>query len=119
MPFMEPEIVFGDWYMVDGPMGTEYVPTDVEPGVPPDPHKFVAVSGPGYAGYEYPDGSFPMPGDLEDYFENTEYWTLEVVSGWGVRLSAPGYLDATPWSVFDTEKEAVEYLEATYNEDED
>lgn len=119
MAFMEPDIVYGDWYMVDGPMGTEWVPTDVEPGVPPDPHESVSVSGPDYAGYNYPDGSFPIPDELTDYFENTEYWTLEVVEGWGARMSAPGYLDATPWAVFNTEKEAADHLEEMYGEEDE
>lgn len=32
------------------------------------------------------------------------------VSGWGVRLSAPGYLDCTSWSVYDTRIEALRAL---------
>ena len=37
----------------------------------------------------------------------------------GARLSAPGYLDCTEWSVFDTEQEAEEYLDENYPEDEE
>jgi len=32
------------------------------------------------------------------------------VQGFGARLNAPGYLDCTPWAVFDTRAEAEEYL---------
>jgi hypothetical protein len=42
----------------------------------------------------------------------------ENVTGFGARLSAPGYLDCTEWTVFDTEDEAHEYL-AEISDDED
>jgi hypothetical protein len=36
----------------------------------------------------------------------------EIVCGWGVRLSAPGYLDCTDWEVFEDHDEArVRYME--------
>jgi hypothetical protein len=47
---------------------------------------------------------------LQDYTEGEpESW--ENVKGYGARLSAPGYLDCTPWAVFDTYDEAKEYLD--------
>lgn len=49
------------------------------------------------------------------YYEGTPDST-ELVKGFGARFSAPGYLDCTPWSVFDTENEANAYLDS---EDED
>ncbi len=42
----------------------------------------------------------------------------ENIKGYGARLSAPGYLDCTEWTVFDTEDEAREYLEEMYPDDE-
>lgn len=42
----------------------------------------------------------------------------ENVTGYGARLSAPGYLDCTEWSVFDTEEEANAYLEEMSDEPE-
>jgi hypothetical protein len=33
---------------------------------------------------------------------------IETFFGYGVRLSAPGYLDCTEWEVFETEAEAEE-----------
>ena len=42
----------------------------------------------------------------------------ENVIGYGARLSAPGYLDCTEWSVFDTEDEANAYLEEMSDEPE-
>ena len=42
---------------------------------------------------------------------------VRVVGGWGVRLSAPGYLDYTPWEVYENEEEAERAL-AELSEDE-
>jgi hypothetical protein len=43
----------------------------------------------------------------------------ENIKGYGARLSAPGYLDCTEWSVFDTKEEAEKYLTENYlDEDE-
>lgn len=44
---------------------------------------------------------------------------IETIIGFGARLSAPGYLDCTEWAVFDTEKEAQDYLDEYYPEDEE
>lgn len=47
-----------------------------------------------------------------EYCANTN--TVEKIEGYGVRLSASGYLDCTEWSVFDTEIEAVNYVLDTF-----
>ena len=39
--------------------------------------------------------------------------TVEL-SGYGARLSMPGYMDCIEWSVFDTAQEAAQYLLDTY-----
>jgi hypothetical protein len=55
---------------------------------------------------------------IRDYVEDTpKSW--ENIKGYGARLSAPGYLDCTEWTVFDTAEEAEKYLEEFYPEDED
>jgi len=41
----------------------------------------------------------------------------ENIKGYGARLSAPGYLDCTPFVVFDTQEEAEQYLTDEYPED--
>lgn len=41
--------------------------------------------------------------------------SLEVIEGWGARLSAPGYMDCTDWSVFATESEANKFLAEYYD----
>jgi len=56
---------------------------------------------------------------LGDYYEGRIYRTSLRV-GYGARLSAPGYMDCTEWTVFDTEQEAQDYLTEMYgDEDED
>jgi hypothetical protein len=55
---------------------------------------------------------------IQGYVEDTpETW--ENVKGYGARLSAPGYLDCTEWTVFDTTEEAITFLDKYYPEDED
>jgi len=39
------------------------------------------------------------------------YARVETVTGYGARLSAPGYLDCTDWAVFGTVAEAEAYLD--------
>jgi hypothetical protein len=63
--------------------------------------------------------------DQEDFTEKEardnyqgKVWSSKPREGFGARLSAPGYLDCTEWSVFDTEKEAWDYLEESYGDDE-
>lgn len=53
---------------------------------------------------------------IQPYTEGTPM-SWENFKGYGARLSAPGYLDCTEWTVFDTEEEAREYLAETYPED--
>ena len=43
-----------------------------------------------------------------------EWWTISMATGYGARLSAPGYMDCTDWCVFNTEQEAIDYLAETY-----
>jgi len=85
--FMIPDIEEGDWHKVDGTAGTSWFPAD----------NFTADE----ATTEY-DG---------------EADTVETIHGYGARLSAPGYLDCTDWTVFATYEEAARYLVDTYGND--
>jgi len=54
---------------------------------------------------------------ISPYCEGTpQQW--ETIMGYGARLSAPGYLDCTEWTVFDSIAEAEAYLEEMYGDDE-
>lgn len=102
MAFMEQDIEYGKWIIVDGPHGGESIPADLV-------EKICAYSGP----------KKPIPAALADYCENREVWSIEIREGYGARLSAPGYLDCTEWIVFDTEQEAQDYLTEMYGDDDD
>lgn len=55
---------------------------------------------------------------IQPYVEgNPQSW--ENVKGYGARLSAPGYLDCTEWTVFDTKEEAEAYLNENLSDDEE
>lgn len=101
MGFMEREITHKQaWYSVDGHMGTEYVPADLVGDITiPE------------------DGTIPEA--LAEYCQNREAWSIERIEGFGARMSAPGYMDATEWTVFPTEAEAEAYLTEYYADDED
>ena len=40
--------------------------------------------------------------------------SVTIIQGFGARMSAPGYMDCTEWTVFETRVEAAEYLLETY-----
>lgn len=116
MAFMQPEIILDEWYEIDGRNGIEYIPgwlvtgeIDIE-GLHHDivveqsdpPGSWVSIT--------YPNGEFDVPSELRDYTENHQCYSISRIKGYGARLSAPGYLDCTEWTVFATEKEAKAYL---------
>jgi len=92
--FMQPVVQFGEWYELETEMGTEVVPGDLVGSVDPD------------------DDVMELFGD---YIEGDDIYEVQLTKGYGARLSAPGYLDATEWTVFDTEQEAWDFLEEMYD----
>lgn len=56
----------------------------------------------------------PQPREIAPYVQGTVIGSIEIVRGFGARLSAPGYLDCTEWSVFKTASEAMNHLMDTY-----
>jgi hypothetical protein len=77
---MQPEIRHGDWFEVETRDGTHFV-----------------------SAYEV------SRGDITSIFDCVR--NAELIRGaFGARLSAPGYMDSTEWTVFDTEEEAKQYL---------
>jgi hypothetical protein len=98
---MEKQIVYGEWYEIDGDNGTEYINSDL---VSVDLDEF-------YQDHERTD----IPPGLKDYVISEKvYSPIKIVKGYGARLTMPGFLDATEWAVFETEKEAEEYLDEEY-----
>lgn len=63
------------------------------------------------------EGTSWIPEDFaEEYETDPSYKETERCVGYGARLSAPGYLDRTDWTVFDTVQEAAQDLIDTYYE---
>lgn len=80
--FMTPVVEFGSWHVVETTCGTFVIPADLAEGT---------LSG------------------VREYVEGTPE-SVETREGWGARLSAPGYLDATDWTLFQSEAEALDHL---------
>lgn len=110
MAFMQPQVYETDYLEIDGPIGGEIVPCDVD-------------------NFDVPEiAQWPKQGDCEDdrsipgplalYCENTWAYSIERKHGWLARMSAPGYMDATDWSAHDSEAAAREYLQKTYIDEE-
>ena len=106
--FMEPQIVEDDWVMIDGPAGTEWIQDE-----------FVNVNEVQQliASLESGQQIDLKSTSLGQYTENNKAWDIDLRHGFGARMSAPGYMDATSWTVFDTEAEAKEYLASEMEEE--
>jgi len=113
MAFMQKQIIEGIWYQVETLCGTVCLTSDIAPSTAID---FCDACD---DGLHYPNEvPATVTCDLVAFTE-CEYayqiFSLERVKGFGARLSAPGYLDATEWAVFDTEQEASDYLADMYD----
>ena len=98
MSFMQPQIEFAQYFEVDTTHGTFIVPADVVGST-----------------------MSAAPEAFADYVEGEVFGDdpIEVKEGWLARLSAPGYMDCTDWSVFKTEEEAVQGLKDLYGDDDE
>ena len=95
MPFMQRQVTSAlKWYEIDTSHGIEFL-------------EFSYI------------GQVQDKAELQKYIEAPEIYSFEIITGMGARLSAPGYLDCTPWTVFDSEEKAIEYLDEYYPENED
>ena len=110
MSFMQPQIQHGLWWIIDGNCGLDVVPSDLCDT----------------AGWEVGETIHESDESnlftlrlltLSQYTENTTVYSIELRQGFGARLSAPGYMDCTPWSVHETEEEAKQFLEEMYGDD--
>jgi hypothetical protein len=95
MSFMQKQVtVKQSWWQVETSIGTEIVPADLVSQEPADSSAF------------------------EDYCEG-QVQSWELIQGYGARLSAPGYMDCTEWTVFDSPEEAEQYLDEMYGDEEE
>lgn len=97
MSFMKPEVFHGRFFRVNTSEGTEFVPVYVV-GRTCSTHVEALLN--------YLSGT-PDDGDE----------LCEIHEGWLARMAAPGYLDCTDWSAYDTEEEAREALQDMYGEE--
>ncbi len=92
MAFMQPEVTDKqEWAEVETTAGTWWVPFDV---------------------LSKSEAESARRGDFEPLLKYTEGSRVysdqsSVKKGYGVRLSAPGYMDATEWEVYGSQKEAL------------
>lgn len=105
MSFMQQQVTNKQqWVEIDGTNGITFLPTDIA----------------GTSGLQLGESTDEeeILEHYEDYYEGTIH-TVGLIEGFGARLSAPGYMDCTEWSVFDTEEEAKAHLEEMYGDGED
>lgn len=94
MAFMVPEVTLKmKWVDVDTSQGGYYIPLDVLTSAE------VAA---------FKRGDFTPLLQYTEAASNADIYSAEIIKGYGVRLTAPGYMDATEWEVFSTEREADE-----------
>lgn len=89
---MGKQIIYGNWWIIETNEGIDVIPADL-----------VGTN----------------LGDLAETcrdFISGRFVSAELLRGYGARLSMPGYLDCTPWSFHETEKEASEFLAAMYDD---
>ena len=112
MAFMQPDIQHCDYFACDTSIGTEYVPADVIR---------LPFSVDFTAGGIFDEDSVHWPKLLAALYPYCEGTLVEVCpkTGWLARLSAPGYMDCTDWSPYDTEEEAVAGLKEMYGDDDE
>lgn len=100
MLFMKPDIRGPQtWFEIDGDQGIVAVPIDL---VGPVDLKECQT---------HIDKYETVPPEFKDYYSGQRCWSIERKDdAWGARMSAPGYMDCTEWSVFDSESGAKAYI---------
>lgn len=111
MSFMQQQITHGHYFACETDQGTEYVPADIT-GLQALPEQIGAVI----------DEDHPKwPAMLAALYPYCMGTIVEVTPKTGglARMSAPGFLDCTDWSPFDSEEAAVDGLSEMYGDDDD
>lgn len=100
MGFMQPEIVYGWFDIIEGKNGTEIYPDGTC-----DNYNIIEII------------DDPTITSIEEAISECVY---ERVQGWFCRLQPHGYMDCTEWDgPFDSEIDALEHLDDTYGSDKD
>jgi len=93
---MQPQIIYTRWIEIDGTNGITFVPFDV------------VYSNPNLRTMQ------PSVSDVQPFYDG-KVWETSIVDGYGARLSMPGYLDCTEWTVFATKEAAEQFLVDAYD----
>lgn len=120
MPHMQAQLTeLQEWVEVDTNEGTTFIPNDVVGLTAEEVEAINDV----YNGTATEEGGTEIesadavPERLRDYVQGSRLMSeVELTSGYGVRSSAPGYLDCTDWSVYETLEEAQEAYETEREE---
>jgi hypothetical protein len=106
---MQPQVEKGLWVEVEHDH-TEWIPADIVGPLGLKKGERVRLA------YLNEELARQILDQLSSYIESRPERVTEValVHGWGARMSAPGYLDATNWTVFETEADAKRYLREEY-----
>ncbi len=113
MSFMQKQIVSTNWLEIETSNGTVFLPEDMAPQTAID---FCDSIGELHEPDELPSTVKCDLLEWTDCNDANDIESVERITGFGCRLSAPGYMDCTEWSVFKTEKEAENYLSEMYDE---
>lgn len=92
------------WILIDGDAGTIFIPSDIDPRV-----KIALDQGDDALAEQF----------VMDYYDGAHVYSVELIEGYGARMSAPGYMDCTSWDVFDTLEAAEQHLRDEYPQDDE
>lgn len=105
MSFMQPEILHDLWAVIEGAGYTEVFPADLIGFSSPAEYDFTALD----EGEEMPDWAYAAL-DYLQHVKPNNMTTVSIRYAYGARFSAPGYMDCTDWTLFDTREEAEDFL---------
>lgn len=121
MAFQIPQFTqLTDWLIVDTKYGTEILPLPDLGTTKEEILEYVSK----YEDEE--EGYLDVARDFSDHFsqfvnpflEDDLLFSAEVETGYGARLSAPGYMDCTEWTIHSSPTAAINYIRDTYLDDE-
>lgn len=108
MSFMQPQVRYSVWAKFVTSDGLEFVDAEEMATLPTLGVVFTKDSP------EFAEIVRDFSQYLSSSVEDVDY--VEFNYGWGARMTAPGYMDCTDWSVFPLEAEARKYLDDYYGD---
>ena len=101
MSFMEAQLTEKQyWLVIDGSCGMEAIPEEL--------FDVSLVSGILDSEDSEKDANARILAHVKGYLESRRIYSVELIEGYGVRSSTPGYMDCTSWTVYENLREAEE-----------